>query len=384
MHYSVYTAYTPAGKHDDETDDDDDDVPLVPPAASTGASFSVGMLFDASDRDDARTWMLRRFSTAHGGRCVCRNSGAAYVYCKCLICKASCAAAHCNVQQWRVSVMNGANLPCVPPAPPPPTEVVPVAVPVNASPCVLCAELCTTSVTCSKGHAIGVSCEDQCFENYVQSFISGDSLPTFINIGCIVRCPGCFADNITTPLDMQTEASKLTKEGFAKYVKAAAEPELLAAVQAAVQETKANMASSDKVISTLAAIFQPESCPKCENAFEHHGGCTSIPCPNCKTIFCMWCRTAFRTTGEGHSHAWDCQKAPLKEQMITDSPVFPAGHDENVANEFIHAFFKVRKLEMLQCQLQQGACSVLHAQSHTLNNSIYRMVISGLQTTSHK
>jgi hypothetical protein len=364
MLYSVHTAYTPSGKHDDETDDDDD-APLVAPAAS----FSLDMLFDAPDRYDARTWMLHRFSTAHGGRCVCRNSGPAYVYCKCLICNASCAAAHCNVQQWRVSVMNRANLPCVPPPPPPPapsiTEVVPVAVPVIASPCVLCADLCATPVKCSKGHAIGVTCE--CFENYVLSCFSGDSLPFFIRNGCIVRCPECFADLITTPLDMQTGASKLTKEGFAKYVKAVAEPDVLAAVRAAVQETKASMASSDQVSSTLAAIFQPERCCKCEFAFEHHGGCTSIPCPNCKTIFCLWCRTAFRTTGEGHAHAWDCQKAPSNDEMITDSRVFPAGHDANLAGEFIHAYFKVRKLEMLQLQLQQGACSVLHAKGHKSN-----------------
>jgi hypothetical protein len=53
--------------------------------------------------------------------------------------------------------------------------------------------------------------------------------------------------------------------------------------------------------------------------------------------------------------------------MITDSRVFPAGHDANLAGEFIHAYFKVRKLEMLQLQLQQGACSVLHAKGHKSN-----------------
>jgi hypothetical protein len=169
------------------------------------------------------------------------------------------------------------------------------------------------------------------------------------------------------PLDMQTEAGKLSKEGFAKYVKAVAEPDVLAAVRAAVQEAKASMASLDQVSTTLAAIFQPERCCNCESAFEHHGGCTSMPCPNCKTIFCLWCRTEFKTSGEGHSHAWDCKKAPSNDEMLTSSRVFPAGHDADQAGEFLHAFFKVRKLEMLQFQLQQGACSVLHAQSHTTN-----------------
>jgi hypothetical protein len=99
-----------------------------------------------------------------------------------------------------------------------------------------------------------------------------------------------------------------------------------------------------------------------------------MPCPTCKTILCLWCRSAFKTSGEGHAHAWDCQKAPPNEAMITNSKVFPAGHEQAVAVEFIEAVFKVRKLEMLQMQLQQGACSVLYGQSGT-SNPLYRMVL---------
>ena len=295
MIYSVYTAYTPSGIAEHH---DDDDAPLVKPAASPEASFSLDMIFDASDRHAARSWMLHNFSTAHGGRCVCRNSSDTYVYCKCMNCSASCAAAYCNGPQWRISVMkSGANSPCVPSPPLCPTpsitvksEVVPVAVPVIALPkCVLCDELCETSVTCSKGHTIGVNCESSCFENYVLSCISGESLMTFIEIGLIIRCPSCYTpanQRTTTTLDMQTEGSKLSKDVFAQYVKALAEPDVVAAVRLAVQEARASMPSSDQVSATLAAIFQPERCCNCDSSFEHSGGCTSMECPNCKTIFC--------------------------------------------------------------------------------------------------
>jgi hypothetical protein len=367
---------------------DDDDTPLVAPTASQAVSLFVDMKFDASDRHDAKDWLLPRFSDAHGGKCRCRNSSADYVYCQCLICKATCGAAPCNMRQWRVStVAPTVNSPCVRPTPllptPSITEVVSVAVPVVALPnCVLCGEPCETAVKCSNDHAIGVSCT--CFEQYVMSAISGDSLGTFMKIGCIVRCPSCYTPEFgkaTTPLNMQIEGSKLSKEGFAKYVKAVAEPEVIAAVEVAVQEAKSRM-TSNKVDSTLADIFQPERCSNCNSAFEHHGGCTSMPCPNCKTIFCLWCRSAFQTSGEGHAHAWHCEKAPSNDEMLTSSRVFPAGHDAEQAAQFLHAYFKVRKLEMLQFQLQQGAYSVIHAQSHT-TNLIYRMVVCRLQTTSY-
>jgi hypothetical protein len=371
MMCSVYTAYTHLGLAELH----DDDAPLVVAPAAFPAAFSLDMKFDASDRYEAKKWLLQRFSSAHGGRCVCRNSTEVYLYCKCINCEASCAAAYCSTRQWRVSVMkSGANSPCVPPHPHPhphphplPTTKainvrsdVPVAVPVIELPkCVLCGDLCETSVTCSKGHVIGVSCEANCFETYVLSFISGESLMTFIEIGCIIRCPECYTPafaRATTPLDMQTEGSKLSKDGFAKYVKALAEPGVMAAVRAALQEAQAQMPALDHVSTTLAAIFQPERCPTCDTAFEHHGGCTSMPCPSCKTIFCLWCRAAFKTSGEGHHHAWNCQKAPSNDEMLTVSRVFPAGQDADLAGEFLHAYFKVRKLEMLQFQLQQGSC----------------------------
>jgi hypothetical protein len=178
----------------------------------------------------------------------------------------------------------------------------------------------------------------------------------------------------TTPLDIQAEGSKLSKEGYAKYVKALAEPDVMAAVQAAMKEVQAQMTSSDQVTAALAAVFQPERCSNCDAAFEHHGGCTSMACRNCKKIFCLWCRATFQTTGEGHAHAWICGKAPTNDEMITDSRVFPGGHNVDEATEFIHAFFKVRKLEMLQIQLQQGLCSLLDGQSGT-SNPLYRMVL---------
>lgn len=364
---------------------DDDDAPLVAPTASQAVSLFVDMKFDASDRDEARDWLLPRFSSAHGGKCRCRNSSTTYVFCHCLICKASCAAALCSMRQWRVSrVSPTVNSPCVRPTPLVPTpcltEVVSVAVPVVAlQKCVLCAEPCETVVKCSNDHAIGVSCT--CFEQYVMSAISGDSLGTFIKIGCIVRCPSCFVNNATTPLNMQIEGSKLSKEGFAKYVKAVAEPQVLVAVQVAVQEAKARM-TSNKIDSTLADIFEPERCSNCNSSFEHNGGCTSMSCPNCKTLFCLWCGSTFETSGLGHAHAWACGKAPSNDEMLTSSRVFPAGHDAELAAQFLHAYFKVRKLEMLQFQLQQGAYSVIHAQSHT-TNLIYRMVVCKLQTTSY-
>ncbi len=367
---SVYTAYlcstltrtnavtreTPSGTAEHH-DDDDDDAPI--------ASLSLNMTFNASDRDAARKWMLNRFSNAHGGRCVCRNSSDSYVYCKCCQCQASCAAALCHSRQWRVSVLkSGANLPCVPSIPPCPTPSITVKpedvpVPVALPKCDLCEDVCEVVVSCSKGHTIGVSCESSCFENYVLSCISGDSLMQFMDRGFVIRCPSCCLPENglnTTPLDMQTNCSKLSKKGYAQYVKALAEQEVVAAVRIAVQEAQARMPSLDQVSSTLAAIFQPERCPHCDHPFEYNGGCTSMECRNCKTFFCLWCREKFKGSGEGHAHAWNCEKAPANHEMLTESRVFPSGHGSaDLAAEFIHAYFKVRKLEMLQFQLQQGA-----------------------------
>ncbi len=211
------------------------------------------------------------------------------------------------------------------------------------------------------------------------SCCTGESLGNFIKLGCTVLCPVCFVPEsafTATPLDIQAEGSKLSKGAYAKYLKAVAEPEVMAAVRAAVDECKAQMKMdvSDQVSAALAVLFQPERCGSCDAAFAYHGGCTSMPCMNCKKVFCLWCRAVFQTTGEGHSHAWNCDKAPSTDAMLTESKVFPAGHDLAESVEFIEAVLKVRKLEMLQFQLQQGACSVLHGQSGT-SNPLYRMVL---------
>jgi hypothetical protein len=344
----------------------DDDAPLALP------SFRIDQVFPAGNRDEARKWLLQQFSNAHGGHEVCKNSNPKYVYCKCIQngCTACCAVAVVDDHQWRVSTLKlGADAPCVAVrCPPSSSTTVTQAADVDVL-CVFCKEVATSHVACSlSGHSL---CKE-CFSPYVESECSGDNLPKFIANDCQVMCPECFAERVKTPFDMHALGFKLTQTVFKRYLKAVAEQEVLVALKVAEQESQkqAPVATvQDKVSVTLADLLSPEKCPSCEAPFFHSSGCTTMTCvqPQCKALFCLWCRCTFKDNGAGHTHAWDCQKQPSPDQILTTSRVFPIGHGEIEAEGFIDAVFKVRKLEMLQFQLQQGECPLRKVCSKSRN-----------------
>jgi hypothetical protein len=348
----------------------DDDAPLALPP------FHIEQVFSAGDRDEARKWLLEQFSKAHGGHEVCKNSNPKYVYCKCMVlgCSASCAAALVNDHQWRVSTLKlGADASCVavrcPPSCPP-TQVHPAFPALIEELCVLCKEVVPRHVTC---HLAGHSICNDCFSVYVQSECSGDNLPKFMANNCQVMCPECLVERVKTPFDMHALGYKLTKSVFERYLKSVAEQEVLAALKVAQQESQKNSAADqDKVSLTLADLLSPEKCPSCNAPFFHSGGCTTMTCvqPQCKTLFCLWCRCIFKDNGAGHQHAWECQKRPETDAILTSSRVFPVGHDAVAAEGFIDALFKVRKLEMLQLQLQQGEFPLLKVKVTQLTISL--------------
>lgn len=334
-----------------ESTSSDDDAPLALP------SFRIDQVFPAVDRDEARQWLLRQFSNAHGGHEVCKNSNPKYVYCKCIQtgCSACCAVAVIDDHQWRVSTLKlGADAPCVAVHCPPSSSTVGEAAVVDVL-CVFCRAVAPSHVACTSGHSL---CKD-CFSPYVESECSGDNLPKFMENDCQVMCPACFAQRVKTPFDMHALGFKLTQTVFKRYMKSVAEQEVVLALKVAEQESKKNAeAVQDKVSVTLADLLSSEKCPSCGAPFFHSSGCTTMAClqPQCKAIFCLWCRCTFKDNGAGHLHAWDCQKQPSMDQILTASRVFPVGHGEIEAEGFIDALFKVRKLEMLQFQLQQGEC----------------------------
>ena len=123
----------------------------------------------------------------------------------------------------------------------------------------------------------------------------------------------------------------------------------------------------DRVSMTLTTFFAPETCPSCGCAFEHSGSCAAMYCESCKSHFCLYCRTIMR--GEGtttrkqdfstiaHNHVMDCEKKPPIDQILTNAVLFPVGNGATDGH-FMDAFFKIRRLEMLQFQMQQGECTL--------------------------
>jgi hypothetical protein len=60
---------------------------------------------------------------------------------------------------------------------------------------------------------------------------------------------------------------------------------------------------------------------------------------------------------ETHNHVFDCQKAPDKSKILTDSVLFPVGNYTHIdTSDFLHAFGKIQKLEVLALQIQNGLC----------------------------
>ncbi len=126
----------------------------------------------------------------------------------------------------------------------------------------------------------------------------------------------------------------------------------------------------DKVSMTLMNFFAPETCPHCECCFEHAGSCALMFCENCKNHFCLYCKVLIKSLSKnakkedlsaiGHEHIFSCDKKPLLEQILTGTVLFPVGGGPS-DGLFIDAFFKARRLEMLEFQMQQGQCHTFHS-----------------------
>jgi len=139
------------------------------------------------------------------------------------------------------------------------------------------------------------------------------------------------------------------------------------ALKAREEELKQSTTAMDKVTMTLMSFFAPETCPGCACAFEHAGSCAAMHCGFCKEHFCLYCKTIFKSEGStakkgdistiAHTHVFNCDKKPSKETILTDSVLFPVGCGLT-DGRFLDAFFKVRRLEMLEFQMQQGECTL--------------------------
>jgi len=96
------------------------------------------------------------------------------------------------------------------------------------------------------------------------------------------------------------------------------------------------------------------------------GGCAAMYCLSCKVHWCFWCRSVIVADGTKHKddgrathdHVFDCQKAPHdKTKILTDSVLFPVGHHVyHDQSDFLHAFLKIQRLEILALQIQKGLC----------------------------
>jgi hypothetical protein len=108
------------------------------------------------------------------------------------------------------------------------------------------------------------------------------------------------------------------------------------------------------------------------------GGCAAMFCTSCKVHYCLWCRSIVVAVPGGkhkddglatHDHVFDCRKAPQdKSKILTDSVLFPVGNYSDFdTSDFLHAFCKIQRLEILALQIQKGLC----------------MCISGVYTSSN-
>jgi hypothetical protein len=127
----------------------------------------------------------------------------------------------------------------------------------------------------------------------------------------------------------------------------------------------------DLVSISLKTVTQPERCPNsnCNAVFlvgidcvdvhtlnliymQHHGGCSAMQCNTCLAHFCLYCRTIIKAAGQeknanalAHDHVFDCRKRPEKNQILTDSVLFPA--DAEGDEDFVDCYLKTRKLHYL-------------------------------------
>ena len=112
-------------------------------------------------------------------------------------------------------------------------------------------------------------------------------------------------------------------------------------------------------------------------------------CSGCKVHFCLWCKSIIKADSKHkddsaatHNHVFHCEKAPLNEEILTESKLFPVGHDAGDSGEFLDALLKVRKLEMLMFQMQQGehhVCAYIFRKC-TPQLTTSRLVICTMQT----
>jgi len=159
---------------------------------------------------------------------------------------------------------------------------------------------------------------------------------------------------------------RLSRDAYNLYMMAVAEKQVCDALKARDAQLGAGPAQTGKVELTLMNFFAPETCPGCACAFEHAGSCAAMYCENCKQHFCLYCKKIFKAEGSNskkpdistiaHNHVFECEKKPSKESILTDSVLFPVGSGPS-DGRFLDAFFKIRRLEMLEFQLQQGKCT---------------------------
>ena len=104
-------------------------------------------------------------------------------------------------------------------------------------------------------------------------------------------------------------------------------------------------------------------------------------CKNCDTRYCLWCRTiivAKNTAKQSkstnldnltHNHVFECQKAPPKTEILTESVLMPIGEDDDPT--FVHFLLLVRKLKTLQMQMVQGAIFACECTLYTHCDTCY-------------
>ena len=87
-------------------------------------------------------------------------------------------------------------------------------------------------------------------------------------------------------------------------------------------------------------------------------------CLQCQAHFCLWCRKIFVADSKNkdavtimHNHIFDCHKAPLKEQLLSESVLFPLAKLPDGSQPdpvFVACLLQIRKLEHLQTIMNQG------------------------------